>query len=113
MCKSFPPVTFLGELFELFSMHSNLALKLQIVTKNVLLILSLLLPLKPKWDERAQKTKNIFYKCILESHFTSISGLAGSILSQKSKSLYPTCTGASTTQKWWFLALHILQVSVV
>ncbi len=35
--------------------------------------------------------KNIFYKCVLEWHFASISGLGGSILSKKSKLLCP-CT---------------------
>ncbi len=36
------------------------------------------------------KTKNLIYKGVLESHFTPISGLGGSILSQKkSKSFYP------------------------
>ncbi len=30
----------------------------------------------------------IFFTCVLESHFTSISGLEGSVLSKKSKSLY-------------------------
>jgi hypothetical protein len=29
------------------------------------------------------KTENIFYKCDLEFHFASISGLGGSILSKK------------------------------
>ncbi len=35
-------------------------------------------------------TEIVFYQCGLESHFTSISGLWGSILSKKLKSLYPT-----------------------
>ncbi len=33
--------------------------------------------------------KNRFYKCVLESLFTSISGLGDSILTKKSKWLYP------------------------
>jgi hypothetical protein len=55
----------------------------------VLLIqyLHFLLTLKPNADGTAQKTKNLFCKCALESHFTSISGLGGAILSKKS--LYP------------------------
>jgi hypothetical protein len=30
-----------------------------------------------------------FFTCVLESHFISISGQEGSVLSKKSKSLYP------------------------
>jgi hypothetical protein len=39
-----------------------------------------------------KKNKNVFYKCGLESYFTSISGLGGFILSKKLKSLYPAYT---------------------
>ncbi len=39
----------------------------------------------------SKKQKNAFYKCVLESHFIYIAGLGGSILSKKSKSLYPLC----------------------
>ncbi len=58
-----------------------------------------------KWDERAQKRKNIF----INVHFTFISGLGG-VVCQKSQNrctLRVHCTGASTTQKRWVLALHI------
>ncbi len=41
--------------------------------KNVVLVLAFLLTLKPNEDELAEKNeKNIFDKCFLESHFTSI-----------------------------------------
>jgi len=45
-------------------------------------MLALLADLKPKSDETAQKTIKIFYDCVIGSHFTSISGLGGSILSK-------------------------------
>ncbi len=47
-----------------------------------------MLTFNPNVDERLKKSKNIFYKCVLESHFTSIFSLGASILSKKSKSLY-------------------------
>ncbi len=54
-----------------------------------MLILALLITLKPKSDETAQKTKILFHKCVLESHMTSISGLGGFILSKKFKAVVP------------------------
>jgi hypothetical protein len=48
-----------------------------------LLFLYLLLTLKPNADETGEKTQKIFSTCVLESHFTSISGLVGSIFSRK------------------------------
>jgi hypothetical protein len=45
--------------------------------------------LKLNADVTAEKTKNVCYKCVLEFHFTSISGLGGSIRSKMAKSLYP------------------------
>ncbi len=50
-------------------------------------IIYFLLTLMVNTDETAEK--NLFYNCVLEFHFTSISGLEGSILS---KSLYSLLT---------------------
>jgi hypothetical protein len=48
-----------------------------------LLISALFANFKAKLNEKAsKKTKNVFYKYDLESHFTSISGLGGSSLSK-------------------------------
>jgi hypothetical protein len=52
--------------------------------------LHILLNLKQNTDETVEKTKNAFYKCVLESHFTLFSGPGGSILSKKSKSMTPS-----------------------
>ncbi len=53
----------------------------------------------------AKKTKNISYKFVLESHFTSISGLGGSILSNKVKIVVPSCTQQRTyVLMCWFLS---------
>jgi hypothetical protein len=51
-----------------------------------------------------KKNEKAFQRCVLESHFTSLSGLGGFILSKKikkSKSLYPTVhtSFASKVQK--------------
>ncbi len=55
------------------------------------------------------KTKNIFYKSIVESHFTSISGLGGYIFSKKSKSFYPSLhlLVAGTRRRSIMWSLHI------
>ncbi len=51
-----------------------------------LLILALFLTFRTKTDETAQKSeKHIFCKCVLESSFTSIFVVGGSILSKKYK----------------------------
>jgi hypothetical protein len=57
-----------------------------------------LLTLKPNEDETAEKMKNVFYECVIESHFTSISGLGGSILEKKAKIVVPLfiCKGLSS-----------------
>jgi hypothetical protein len=39
-----------------------------------------------------KKMKNVFYECVLESHFTSISGLVGSIVSEIFKIGLPFCS---------------------
>ncbi len=63
---------------------------------------NILLTVKPNVEERAEKnkTKNIFYKCVLEWHFASISGLGGSILSKKVKIAVPLYTYLYSNQKW-------------
>ncbi len=59
--------------------------------------------------KRLNKTKNEFEKCVVESHFTSISGLGSYILSNKSKSFYPSLhiliAGTRTRSVMW--SLHI------
>jgi hypothetical protein len=39
--------------------------------------------------KRLKKMKNMFYKCVSEFNLATMNGLGGSILSKKSKSLYP------------------------
>jgi hypothetical protein len=57
--------------------------------KSILLILAHFANFKAKIERNGSKKLNIFYKCVLESHLTSISGLGGFIFSKKSNSLYP------------------------
>jgi hypothetical protein len=52
-------------------------------------MLTLFLTLKPNAEERAEKNKNIFYKCVLEFHFISIFCLGGFILAKKVKIIVP------------------------
>jgi hypothetical protein len=49
--------------------------------------------------KRLQKTKIVFYKCVVEFHFTYFSGPCGSILSRKAKPLYPTVRVHSKVKK--------------
>ncbi len=75
-------------------------------TKMFCLFQHFLLTLKPKSDETARKTINIFYECVIESNFTSISGLGGSNLSNKVKIVVlcgctlPYCTVHMYTLTW-------------
>ncbi len=60
--------------------------------------------LKPNADKTAhKKTKNVFYTFVLELNLATINGLGGSILSKKSKSLYPSVHAPFTlTRVGWF-----------
>ncbi len=49
-------------------------------------ILQFLLTLKSNSDEKGSKERNVYYKCVLEFHFASISG---SILLKKVKIIEP------------------------
>ncbi len=94
VCKSFGPLTFWVHYFALFSTDSNPASNFAFYSiipisnfyKNIVLLILALFAnfnptlalvivkegLIPKADETVQKKKNIFYKCVLESHITSI-----------------------------------------
>jgi hypothetical protein len=56
-----------------------------------LLILALFVEFKAKRGQYGSKKRKRFYKCVLESRFTSVSGLGGAILSKKFKLLLPYC----------------------
>jgi hypothetical protein len=73
------PVTFWVNFVALFSTDSNSALKFSFCDTHIdiffkkLLYFHFLLTLKPILDETTQKTsEKSFYKCVLESHFTSV-----------------------------------------
>ncbi len=86
---------FLGSFFALFKTDLNSASNFAIRTPIsnfcgdlFFLFQHFLLTLKLQMDKTAQKTKHLFYKCVFESPLTSITGLGGSILTKRSKSLY-------------------------
>ncbi len=93
-CKSFRPIILCVNFLALFFNGFKLSIAFCVTHsgfsgKIFLLLIQFLLNLKPKTDERAQKNEIVFYKWVLESHFTFISGL-GDFVNKTSKSLYPT-----------------------
>jgi hypothetical protein len=95
VCKSSRTLTFFGS-FLLFSkliqtQHKMLRLKhpYRIFEVIFFAFLALLANFKATIGQNCSKNKkNVFYKCVIESYLTSITVLAGSILSKRSKSLY-------------------------
>ncbi len=75
MCKICLPIIFLCEFFVFFltdsKSESNFVFYdtlMNFLQKNVLLILALFADFKAKRVQNRKKTKNVFYKCVLESH---------------------------------------------
>ncbi len=73
VCKSFQPITFVL----IFCTGFELSVKLCVLSnfrpkKLFWLLLEFFANFKPKWTNRFKKLKNVFYKRVLESHFTII-----------------------------------------
>ncbi len=77
--QKFSACNFFWASFVLFSTDSKSA------SNFAFCIVYILQSLKPNVEETAVKKKNIFNICVLESHFTYISGQRGSILFLKSQ----------------------------
>ncbi len=91
--------------FEVFSTDSNSPSNFGFSDTHIIFLkrknlvsfyLHFLLTLKPNADKTAEKNENVFYKCVLESHFTSISGVGGFIFSKKVKIVVSYCTLCTT-----------------
>ncbi len=97
LCKSFQPIIFLGKFFCFFSTDSNSASKFAFYDTHIEYLQKkfrggesyyhFLPTLEWSSDKIAQKTNDIFYKCVLKFNFASISA---SFCQSRSKSLYPT-----------------------
>ncbi len=87
---------FLGKLSCIFFQHilSNFAFydtHIEFLPINILwVLLALFANFEGKFGRNGSKTKNVFYKCVFEFHFASISGLGGSFCQKKVKSFYPS-----------------------
>ncbi len=64
---------------------------LNILKQFFFLYQHILITLQPNADEKAQKTKNVFYRCVLEFNLATINVLGGSIFSKKVKIVVPYC----------------------
>jgi hypothetical protein len=97
VCKSFPPVTFLGELFCPFVNRFKLSIEFAFYDTHLFAILALSTNFTAKIGQNGSRKRKTYFIMFPRIPFycTSISSLGGSIKKKKVKIVVPLCTGGS------------------